>query len=69
MDKLGYSMYNSNSEYNYYYVKVSIDGGKVLTKTSMKFTYYKEAQVLSTVPDSGPVTGGTSVAVEVKGLT
>lgn len=69
MDKLGYSMYNSNSDYNYYYVKVSIDGGKVFTKTHQKFTYYKEAQVLSTVPNSGPINGGTTVAVEVQGLT
>mmetsp|Transcript_96914 Transcript_96914/g.133461 ORF Transcript_96914/g.133461 Transcript_96914/m.133461 type:complete len:496 (+) Transcript_96914:397-1884(+) len=69
MDKLGYSMYNSNSEYNYYYVKISIDGGKVLTKTAQKFTYYKEAQILSTIPDSGPVNGATTVAIQVAGLT
>lgn len=33
-DRLGYSMYNLQSDYNFYYVKVSIDGGQVQTATS-----------------------------------
>jgi len=47
----------------WYYVEVTIDGGREIAGPMMKFMYYKDPKHVDIVPSSGPTRGGTTVAV------
>lgn len=52
----------------YYYLEITIDGGKGIYGNKQKFTYYKDPTILDISPNSGPTRGGTTVAVKGKGF-
>ena len=56
------------NEMVYYYLEVTIDGGKGIYGNKQKFTYYKDPTILDISPNSGPTRGGTTVAVKGKGF-
>lgn len=51
------------NEMIFYYLEISIDGGREINGPRQKFTYYKDPTHVSIVPDSGPISGGTTVKV------
>jgi hypothetical protein len=40
-----------------------------MTDANLKFNYYKQPQVLAVAPFGGPIAGGTTVTLNVTGLT
>jgi hypothetical protein len=43
----------------FYYVSVTMNGGKEITSTNVKFTYYIDPTIKSITPNKGPLRGGT----------
>lgn len=43
----------------FYYVSVTMNGGKEIANTSVKFTYYIDPVIKSVTPNKGPLRGGT----------
>ena len=56
----GYSTFNEGV---FYFVEVSIDGGREINGPKFKFTYYKDPVLQTILPDSGPIQGGTHVKI------
>lgn len=56
------------NEMLFYYVEVTIDGGKGIYGPRKKFTYYKDPTLQDIVPDSGPIKGGTTIAIKGRGF-
>ena len=44
-------------------MQVTVDGGRELAGAGFVFTYYKEPRIVDIQPNSGPVSGGTTVRV------
>lgn len=57
----GYSM--MKDELIWYYVEITIDGGREVAGPAFKFMYYKDPKLTDIVPGSGPIKGNTTVAV------
>jgi hypothetical protein len=43
----------------FYYISITVDGGKSRTDTKIKFIYYRDPIIESITPNKGPVRGGT----------
>lgn len=56
------------NEMIFYYVEITIDGGREIAGPRFKFTYYKDPTHVGIVPDSGPISGGTIVQVRGHGF-
>jgi len=52
----------------YYYVYVTLNGGKELSEQLVKFTYYWDPTLKSVQPNKGPLRGGTASFLEGKGF-
>ena len=39
----------------FYFVSITVDGGKSITDSLIKFTYYRDPVITSITPDKGPV--------------
>lgn len=52
----------------YYFLTVSIDGGRERNGPRKKFTYYKDPKLTNITPYSGPIKGGTDVRIDGKGF-
>lgn len=61
LNGLGYSL--MAEEMLYYFLEITIDGGRVVAGPPQKFTYYKDPWLQTIIPDSGPTRGGTLVRV------
>lgn len=57
-----------DSKAPYYYVYVTLNGGKELSEQLVKFTYYWDNPVKSVWPNKGPLRGGTKSLVEGRGF-
>ena len=76
----GYTWLNSNDHMvgnsggdnehgkNFYYVQLTIDGGRNVTALDKVFNYYNQVEVRDVTPDHGPITGKTDITVNVTGL-
>ena len=51
------------NEMVYYYVEISIDGGREINGPPQKFMYYKDPKIVDIQPNSGPIRGGTKVKI------
>lgn len=47
----------------FYYVEVTIDGGREIAGPRFKFMYYKDPVLSDIQPGSGPTRGGTTVKI------
>lgn len=66
LNSQGYSKYFDRLIW--YNVQITVDGGRELVGPSFKFTYYKDPQVLSIEPNSGPLSGLTKVKIGGSGF-
>lgn len=61
LNSQGYSMLTNHMLF--YYVEVTIDGGREIAGPRFKFMYYKDPVLSDIQPGSGPTRGGTTVKV------
>jgi len=47
----------------YYFVEVTIDGGREIAGPKIKFTYYKDPKLTDILPNSVPTRVGTTVKI------
>jgi hypothetical protein len=52
----------------FYYLEVTIDGGRYVGGPKQKFAYYKDPPLTDIIPNSGPVKGGTTVKIVATGF-
>jgi len=52
----------------WYYLEVTIDGGREIDGPRQKFNYYKDPKISDITPDSGPIHGGTITSIKGKGF-
>ena len=57
------------NEMIWYWLEVTIDGGREIAGPKQKFMYYKDPKIVQLIPDSGPTRGGTKVKVIGNGFT
>lgn len=56
------------NEMMYYYLEITIDGGREVNGPKQRFTYYKDPKVTDITPNIGPIKGGTIVQIIGKGF-
>lgn len=61
LNSMGFSM--MTNEVIFYYLEITIDGGREIDGPKQKFTYYKDPKIFSMSPDSGPIKGGTKMQI------
>lgn len=66
LNEQGYSM--MTNEMLWYNLEVTIDGGREIAGPAQKFMYYKDPKLSDIRPNSGPTSGGTTVAVVGSGF-
>ena len=47
----------------FYFVSISLDGGKSITDSTVKFQYYKDPVIEGITPNKGHVRGGTNLSL------
>ena len=52
----------------FYYLEVTINGGRDIEGPAQKFYYYKDPKLTGMKPNKGPVRGGTKVKIQGTGL-
>jgi len=63
-DEQGITLLNKNGpDGNIYNVRVTIDGGRELSKESFVFHYYRQTSVTKVSPNQGPIEGGTTLII------
>ena len=58
----------ADSKAPFYYLYVTLNGGKELSEQLRKFTYYWDQSIRSVLPNKGPLKGGTKSMIEGKGF-
>ena len=53
---------------DFYNVQITLDGGNQILGEGFLFYYYKQARVMEVFPFGGPLSGGSSVTINVTGL-
>lgn len=53
------SMASSDMGAPFYFVSISLDGGKSITDSNLKFSYYKDPVIEGITPNKGHIHGGT----------